>query len=251
MNTGTAARTPCKANPIASRDIVIVGGGTAGWMSAALLSKVLSRDYTIRLIESDEIGIVGVGEATIPQIKLFNQALALDEDDFVPQDQRALKPRHRVCRLDAPGITAIHGFGTNGQDLGLIAFHHYWLRAFKMGSKARDLGVFAQHHGGAAASSCARRQVENLAAGQHRLRVSLLTPGFTTICGMPESRDVQRIEGKIVSTVLRATDGHGIGDPGQRRKRSAASCSSISGFRGLLIEQALKTGYEDWTIGCL
>ncbi|RZA12742.1 MAG: tryptophan halogenase, partial [Proteobacteria bacterium] len=126
----------------AIKAIVIVGGGTAGWMAAAALSKVLGRTYDIRLVESDAIGIVGVGEATVPHIRAFNSLLRIDETAFVRETQGTFKLGIEFVDWRRIGESYMHGFGTEiGHPLGLLPFHQYWIKARQAG-RAGDLGQY-------------------------------------------------------------------------------------------------------------
>ncbi len=114
--------------------IVIVGGGTAGWMAAAALSRFTDRSITV--IESEAIGTVGVGEATIPQIRLFNAGLGIDEAEFLRETKGSFKLGIEFAGWNGDGSRYMHAFGQVGQSAGLLPFHHYWLRAQADGSEA-------------------------------------------------------------------------------------------------------------------
>jgi tryptophan halogenase len=230
--------------------IVIVGGGTAGWMAASALSKVLKGRYEIALVESDEIGTVGVGEATIPMIRLFNQVLELDENEFMRETQATFKLGIEFVNWGRLGERYIHGFGKLGQDVWTVDFHHYWLRMWLAG-KAPDLDAFSITRMACRTNKCMRA-----AADLTNSPLSEIVHAFHFDAGLyarylrkrAEGMGVQRVEGKIARTELREPDAFVsaiVLESGERvRGDFFIDCS---GFRGLLIEQALHSGYEDWS----
>ena len=232
------------------RNIVIVGGGSAGWMAAATFAKVFGADCKVRVIESDEIGIVGVGEATVPHLKLFNQVLEIDEIEFVKRTKGTFKLGIQFRDWGRRGDSYIHSFGTIGHDPGMLPFHQYWIKAFHAGL-ARDLGEYslnsvASGRGKFMASATdvpPTSPLANIAYAYH------FDAGLYAqyLRGYAEARGVMRTEGKVTQ-VLQRDDGFiesVVLESGE--KIGGELFIDCSGFRGLLIEQTLKTGYEDWT----
>lgn len=232
------------------QDIVIVGGGTAGWMTAAALSKVLAGAYRIRLVESDEIGIVGVGEATIPMIKLYNQALDLDENDFIRQTKGSFKLGIQFLDWGRIGDDYIHGFGKIGQDLGVVAFYHYWLKLHREG-KVGPLDDYSIN-----TAACRANKFMRAVTGRPNSPLADIAYAYHFDAGLyarflrgyAEARGVQRTEGKVVDVLQHAETGFVeaiVLDGGERI--DGQLFIDCSGFRGLLIEQTLHTGYTDWS----
>jgi tryptophan halogenase len=231
------------------QNVVIVGGGTAGWMTAAALSQLLGPKISLRLIESDEISTVGVGESTIPMIRLFNKVLGIDEDEFMLATKATFKLGIEFRDWGKPGDSYMHGFGKFGQDLETLNFYQYWLRMHLAG-KAPDIERYSINR---MASKQDRFMRADPAAGNSPL--AEITHAFHLDAGLyaaylrryAEARGVLRTEGKVTDAQLRA-DGH---IESVRMESGELIGGELfidcSGFRGLLIEQALETGFEDWT----
>lgn len=235
---------------MAIENIIIVGGGTAGWMAAAALSRLISgRKVAITLIESEAIGTVGVGEATIPPFVEFNHLLEVEEREMLAAAQGTFKLGIQFVNWGTQGDSYIHPFGAYGYQMGGVSFHHVWHRMKTAGDKrpiqAFNVETMAAHFGKFARRVDFKRDdlppvnyAYHIDAGRYAKFLRKYA----------ETRGVVRQEGKVEDVAL-------DGQTGFVRSLTLESGAKIegdlfidcSGFRGLLIEQALKTGYEDWT----
>ena len=233
------------------KEIVVVGGGTAGWMAASALSILLKNpNIRIRLVESEQIGTVGVGEATIPHISYFNQLLGLNEKDFLRQTNATFKIGIEFVNWGQIGESYFHSFSPYGVNMEGVHFHHFWLRhAMKEGAPPPD--EYNLH--------CLASKRSLFTHPKPELRGSPLSTieyafqfdaGLYAkyMSGVAESRGVTRIEGKVVDVNKRAEDGFVDSITLESGETISGDLFiDCSGFRGLLIEQALETGYDDWS----
>ena len=231
------------------QEVVIVGGGTAGWMTAAALAKVLGAACRIQVVESDEIGTIGVGEASIPNLRNFNAALEIDEDEFMRQTQGTFKLGIQFVNWAAMGDAYIHGFGDIGPELGTAPFYQYWLKMFQKGA-APDIARYQINT--AEPERCKYQRADPALRGSP---LAEIVNAFHFDAGLyarflrrySEARGVQRIEGRIVQVLQREPDGHVSAVVLQDGRQVAGQLFvDCSGLRGLLIEQTLRAGYEDW-----
>ena len=227
----------------------MIGGGSAGWMTAAALANALRGGCEIHLVESEEIGIVGVGEATIPPIKLFNQSLGIDENEFVAATQGSFKLGIRFADWAKLGHSYFHPFGSFGADFDSVPFHQYWLRARARGNpiplEDYAMAWAAASRGRFAKPSPDRRMIQSTFDYAYHFDAALYGRFLRSYS---EARGVTRHEGRIVDVRLRPD--HGFVESvalADGREIAADLFVDCSGFRGLLIEGALATGYEDWT----
>ncbi len=233
------------------KKIVIVGGGTAGWMAASTLSHMLSgMDCDIKLIESEQIGTVGVGEATIPPILLFNEMLGIDENLFVKETQATFKLGIEFVNWKKIGHSYIHPFGDFGVTFDVRPFHQHWLnqRSKGYGRDLFDYSLMVQ--------ACHKKKFMRPLRDQPKSALAGINYAFQFDASLyakflrqySEKRGVKRIEGKIESVAQHPETGY-IESVTTDDKHifDADLFIDCSGFRGLLIEQTLKTGYEDWS----
>ena len=243
MNETTGPRPSISA-------VTIVGGGTAGWMTAALLSQLLPRGCRFRLIESDEIGTIGVGEATIPAIRTYADLAGIDHIAMIRATQATFKLGIEFVDWRDVGHSYIHGFGKIGQDLRWLHPHQLWLKFARRGA-ARPFDHYA---------------LNCLAARQNRFCFPDPRNPTSPVGGLDyayhfdaslfarflraqsEARGVERIEGRIVDAVLRPEDGHVdhvvLADG---RRVEGDLFIDCSGMRSLLLGAAMGVEFEDWS----
>ncbi|MEM9600762.1 MAG: tryptophan halogenase family protein [Pseudomonadota bacterium] len=229
--------------------VVIVGGGTAGWIAAAALSKTLGKAIDIRLIESEAIGTVGVGEATIPQIRRLNGILGIDEADFVRATKGSFKLGIEFNNWGRRGDSYLHTFGDAGINLQGIPFHHFWRRHAE-GQPNSALWDFSLHQRAAYAHQfgrvdrVGRTSMTGLAYAYH-FDATAYAMFLRQLC---EPWGVTRTEGKVVDIALDSETGH----VASVRLESGETVQGdlfidCTGFRGLLIGGALNVAWQDWS----
>jgi tryptophan halogenase len=223
--------------------VVIAGGGTAGWMAAAAMAKVLGKTIDIKLIESEEIGTVGVGEATIPTLLTYNRLLGINEQQFMAAVKGTFKLGIEFANWREKGHSYIHSFGITGKDHWTAGFQHFWHRGMEMGIAA-DFGEYCLELKAALENRFAHLPEQGLNYAYH-LDSSLYAKFLR---GMAEEHGAERIEGKIVEVMQDGESGFVTGVKlASGQMVEGDFFVDCSGFRGLLIEQTLHAGYDDWT----
>ena len=228
--------------------VVILGGGTAGWMTAAALATLASGVVDIHVIESSEIGIVGVGEATLPHLRAFIERIGLDEREFMAATGATYKLGIEFHDFGAIGDRYIHPFGTYGKSLWNVGFHHFWLRAHAAGDAAR----IDEYSFGVLAAEARRFAHPNPQAADplasfgyaYQFDATRFAPFLRTLA---QARGVARTEGRV-TTVERAQNGDVAGlhlaDGSVITGDLFVDCS---GFRALLLGETMAAPWEDWS----
>ncbi|HEY8570152.1 tryptophan halogenase family protein [Microbulbifer sp.] len=231
------------------KNLVILGGGTAGWMTAAMMARSLAGTVDITLVESDQIGTVGVGEATIPPILNFNRALGLDEAEFLRATNGTIKLGIQFENWSRPGESYMHAFGSIGKNFPFCDFHHFWLRSHASGHSDSywDFSLnyqAAKQNRFAHLANIPNTNLPGLSYAYH-FDAALYAQYLRRYS---ESKGVKRVEGKVSDVRCNHDSGHVENlalENGQVIEGDLfVDCS---GFVGLLIDKAVGSQYESWS----
>ncbi|MGJ8680028.1 tryptophan halogenase family protein [Paraglaciecola sp.] len=230
--------------------VCILGGGTAGWMVASALSVKLKKSIkTMALVESEDIGIVGVGEATLPHIKFFNEGLGIKENVFMKATEATFKLGIEFCDWGSLGQQYVHPFGDFGQSINHVEFYQHWLKLNQKGHAGRldeyAYGIVAAKNEKFQYPSDGKTELQQAFGYAYQFDASLYAKFLRDLS---VGNGVNRVEGKVVE-VLQDNDSGDVTtvilENGQQIE--ADLFIDCSGFRGVLIEQTLKSGYQDWS----
>ncbi|MBU2979585.1 tryptophan halogenase family protein [Alteromonas sp. C1M14] len=223
--------------------IVIAGGGTAGWMAAAAFTRLLGKEVDVTLVESSDIGTVGVGEATIPTLVFFHKLLKINEQEFMAATNATFKLGINFENWKDRDHAYLHAFGVTGKDCWAAGFQHFWLRGLKEGL-ATDFGDYCLERQAAHGNKFAHLPKNGLNYAFHMDA----TKYALFLRNLAEKEGLTRVDAKIADVTLREDNGfiqNLLLDNGEVIEGDIFI--DCTGFRGLLIEKALHTGYEDWS----
>src|ERR1700692_69771 len=231
--------------------VVISGGGTAGWMSAAgIRRQVGTNDYSVTLIESDEIGTVGVGEATLPHIKAFNDMLGVDEAQFMRETRATFKLGIQLCDWGQPGDGYIHPFGPFGESWGGVEFQHHWLRSQQAGQLRFPLqdysySVVAARNNAFEFPNEDSKSIRSTYSYAYHFDAGLYAAYLRS---WAMERGVRRIEGQVCDVSRHPTTGD-VKDLTLKSGEHVAGDLFIdcSGFRSLLLGSVMGVAWQDWS----
>ncbi len=231
------------------QNVVIVGGGTAGWMTASLLAKVIGKSINITLVESEKIGIIGVGEATIPPIIAFNNALGLDEKEFMKATKGTIKLGIQFEGWTNNDSSYMHAFGEIGKNFPFCGFHNFWVKSQQMEIKS-DFWDFSLNYQAATHGKFDRiKGIEGTSLPgigyAYHFDASLYAK---FLCKFSENLGVNHIEGTINHVTLNDDNGYieslQLEDGSEIKGDLFVDCT---GLAALLIEKTLSTGFDDWS----
>jgi tryptophan halogenase len=223
--------------------VVIAGGGSSGWLAAAALGKVLGKTLDITIIESDDIGRVGVGEATIPPLRAFHRLLGIDEREFMRETQATIKLGIEFKNWGDIGDNYIHSFGVNGKDCWACDFQHFWVAGLQKGLNEDKIGAYCREH-------MAAREGKAMAGDESGVQYAYhLDAGLYAefLKRLALEKGVKRVEGIIVNVKTREDNGNisslEMKDGSIVEGDLFLDCT---GFSGRLIHGALNTSYEPY-----
>ncbi len=239
------------------KDVVIVGGGTAGWMTASLLAKILGKTLNITLVESDKIGIVGVGEATIPPIVNFNSAIGIDEKAFIKETKGTIKLGIEFNNWNQDGDSYMHAFGSIGKKFPFCDFHHFWLRQQQLSTSNSSTNLNGKSFWDYSLNYQAAKQ-NKFATFNNIPNTNLpgLAHAYHFDAGLyakflakhAQGMGVKRIEG----TINQVNQNHESGFIENLHLEDGSKITGdlfidCTGLAALLIEKTLSTGYDDYS----
>jgi tryptophan 7-halogenase len=230
------------------KHVVIVGGGTAGWIAASLMTKILGKAINITLVESEQIGIVGVGEATIPPMLNFNNALGIDEKAFIRETKATIKLGIEFENWKEQGHSYMHAFGMVGKNFPFCDFHHFWNKSQQLGIESNfwdfSLNYQAAKHNKFAQLNQMEGNLPGISYAYH-FDAGLYAQFLRRYS---EKFGVKRIEGLINKVEVNKHNGYVdaiVLENGQRIDGDLFI--DCTGLHALLIEKTLNTGFEDWS----